>query len=215
MPKGPSSTDKMLEGQLRQDERQMDKQAINTGSSHMTPHQSAPKSRDSLHLRRFLLSKRRGVRKSMGHKVPWKTWRLICHLVTSRPLISCRKKEFYLPVTSRPPILTAFILHLYLPSTSRPMKWRTLSQRPTLSFHSLVSCFTKENPQIYQGFSLTAEPTNPWKRQRKYQNNQGNSLLKINQGNRKNQGKEGQGIYRSPAESLIFMASRCDFRGPI
>ena len=56
-------------------------------------------------------------------------------------------------------------------------------------------CFTKEKPQIYQGFSPTAEPTNPWRRQRKYQNNQGNSLLKINQGNPRNQGKEGQGPF--------------------
>ena len=37
----------------------------------------------------------------MGHKVPWKIGVLICHPVTSRPLMSCRRK-FYLPVTSRP-----------------------------------------------------------------------------------------------------------------
>ena len=40
----------------------------------------------------------------MGHKVPWKTGVLICHLVTLRPLISRRKRLVYLPVTSRPPI---------------------------------------------------------------------------------------------------------------
>ena len=53
-------------------------------------------------------------------------------------------------------------------------------------------CFIQERPQIYQGFSLTVEPQNDWKRQRKYQNKQGNSLLKINHAP-KNQGKEGQG----------------------
>ena len=35
-----------------------------------------------------------------------------------------------------------------------------LSQSPTLSFLSLLDwLFTKENPQIYQGFSAPAEPT--------------------------------------------------------
>ena len=65
----------------------------------------------------------------MGNKVPWKTGMLIYLPVISRPLISCRKNQFYLPVTSRPAILTASILNFYLPSTSRPMKWRTLSQK--------------------------------------------------------------------------------------
>ena len=66
------------------------------------------------------------------------------------------------------------------------------SKSPVLPFLDF-SFFTKEKPQIYQGFSLTAEPKNPWKRPRKYQNNQGNSDLRICQGNPKNQGKEGQG----------------------
>ena len=37
--------------------------------------------------------RRGGVQKSMGHKVPWKTGMLICHPVTSRPLISPQKKK--------------------------------------------------------------------------------------------------------------------------
>ena len=63
----------------------------------------------------------------------------------------------------------------------------------TLSFHSLVFLFYQGKTSNLPRISLTAEPTNQWKRQRKYQNNQGNSLLEINQGNPKNQGKEGQG----------------------
>ena len=69
------------------------------------------------------IGKRGGVQKSMGHKVPWKIVMLIC-------LNSCRKKHVYLPVTSRPPNLTACSLNFYLLLASRPMKWRTLSQRP-------------------------------------------------------------------------------------
>ena len=59
----------------------------------------------------------------------------------------------------------------------------------TLSFLSLIFLF-------YQGKISNLpppNPQNPWERQRKYQNKRGNSLLKINQGNPKNQGKEGQG----------------------
>ena len=44
-----------------------------------------------------------------------------------------RKKQFYHPVTSRPPILTAFILYFYLPLTWRSMKWKTPLQRPKTS----------------------------------------------------------------------------------
>ena len=54
-------------------------------------------------------------------------------------------------------------------------------------------CFTKEKAQTYQGFSLTAEPTKSLEKTEKIPNNQGNSLLKINQGNPNNQGMEGQG----------------------
>ena len=48
--------------------------------------------------------KRGGVQKSMGHKVPWKTGMLICRLVLLDHSFSRRKKQFHLPVTSRPPI---------------------------------------------------------------------------------------------------------------
>ena len=48
--------------------------------------------------------KRGGVQNSMGNKVPWKIGTLIYLPVTSRPLFSCRKKQFYHLVTSRPAI---------------------------------------------------------------------------------------------------------------
>ena len=50
------------------------------------------------------IRKRGGVQKSMDHKVPWETGILICHPVTSRPLIFPQKEQFHLLVTSRPPI---------------------------------------------------------------------------------------------------------------
>ena len=69
--------------------------------------------------------------------------------------------------------------------------------------------FYPGKPQNCQGFSVPAEdflsqpnPQNPWKRKRKHQNNQGKSLLKIHQGNQKNQAKEGQGWGKS--ESHLF-----------
>ena len=62
-----------------------------------------------------------------------------------------------------------------------------------LSFHSLLFfCFTKEKPQIYQGFSLTAEPTKILGKDRENtKTTKEIPLLKINQGNPKNQGMEG------------------------
>ena len=42
-----------------------------------------------------------GSRNSWVIKITWKIVVLICHPVTSRPLISCRKKQLYLPVKLR------------------------------------------------------------------------------------------------------------------
>ena len=67
----------------------------------------------------------------------------------------------------------------------------------TLSFFSLVfwvkTFFIKENLKITKDFLSLPNPQNPWKRQRKHQNNPGNPSLQIYQGNPKNQGKEGLG----------------------
>ena len=79
---------------------------------------------------------------------------------------------------------------------------------PTLSFHSLLFLFYQgKNLKFTKDFLSLPNPQNPWKRQRKYQNNQGNSLLKINQGNPKNQGMEGQGSASWPHESQRFLAT--------
>ena len=65
---------------------------------------------------------------------------------------------------------------------------------PVLPFLDF-SVLPRKNPQINQGFLSAAEPTKTLeKKERKNTNNQGNSLLKSNQGILKNQGKEGQGI---------------------
>ena len=63
---------------------------------------------------------------------------------------------------------------------------------PVLPFLD-CSVFTKENPKFTKEFPSLPNPLKPWKRQGKHPNHQGNSLLKIYQGNPKNQGKEGQG----------------------
>ena len=63
---------------------------------------------------------------------------------------------------------------------------------PVLPFLAF-SVLPRKNLKFTKDFLSLPNPQNPWKRQRKYQNNQGNSLLKINQGNPKNQGTEGQG----------------------
>ena len=62
-------------------------------------------SRENIYTPKSRFRKHRGVQKSMGHKVPWKTGMLLCHPVTLQPLnFFCSKKQFYLPVTLRPPI---------------------------------------------------------------------------------------------------------------
>ena len=55
--------------------------------------------------------------------------------------------------------------------------------------------FIKENLKITKDFLSLPNPQNPWKRQRKHQNCQGNSSSRIYQGNQKNQGKEGLGVF--------------------
>ena len=62
-------------------------------------------------------------------KVPWKTGMLICHPVTSRPLIFPQKEAVLFPCNFATKRLTAWILRFDLPWTSQFMKWRTLSQR--------------------------------------------------------------------------------------
>ena len=64
---------------------------------------------------------------------------------------------------------------------------------PVLPFLDF-SVLPRKNPQINQGLLSPAKPTKTLENyQRKHTNNQGNPLLKINQGIPKNQGKEGQG----------------------
>ena len=58
--------------------------------------------------------------KSMGNKVPWKTGVMICHPVTSRPLIFPWKEAVLSPCNFATTHLTASILNLYLLLTSRP-----------------------------------------------------------------------------------------------
>ena len=64
-----------------------------------------------------------------SHKVPWKIEMLICHPVTSQPLISPQKEEVLSPCNFATH-LTACILHSYLPLTSRPMKWGPFRNAP-------------------------------------------------------------------------------------
>ena len=68
-----------------------------------------------LTLNGHLLRKRRGVQKSMGDKVPWKTGMLIYLPVTSRPHISLQKEAVLSPCNFATSHLAAFILDFYLP----------------------------------------------------------------------------------------------------
>ena len=66
----------------------------------------------------------------------------------------------------------------------------------SLAFLSLIfSALPRKTPQINRGFLYPAEPTKTLEKAEKtHINNQGNSLLKANQGFPKNQGTEGQGL---------------------
>ena len=66
---------------------------------------------------------------------------------------------------------------------------------PVLPFLDL-SVLPRKNLKFTKDFLSLPNPQNFWKRQRNYQNNQGNTLLKNNQGNPNIQGKEGQGVSR-------------------
>ena len=89
---------------------------------------------DRTYFKQFLLvpgiRKREGVQKSIGREVPWKIGVLICHSVTSRPLICPQKEAVSSPDNFATTHMAACILIFYLQLASRPMKWRTLSQSP-------------------------------------------------------------------------------------
>ena len=67
---------------------------------------------------------------------------------------------------------------------------------------------TKESPKFTQDFPSLWNPLKPCQTQGKHPNNQGNALLKINQGNPKNQGKEGQGMYACRLSGLQVQGFR-------
>ena len=80
---------------------------------------------------------------------------------------------------------------------------------PCPSFPWLL-CFTKENLENDQGFSVPAECLKkPGKNKTKHPFYQGNSLLKINQGNANNQGKEGQGRSGCEVQEHCFFLYPC------
>ena len=62
-----------------------------------------------------IIRKRGGVQKSMGHKVPWKIGMLICHPVTSRPLIFPQKEAVLSACNFATTHLIACMLNFYLP----------------------------------------------------------------------------------------------------
>ena len=66
----------------------------------------------------------------MGHKVSWKTGVLICHPVTSRPLIFPQKEAVLSPCNFVTTHLTVSSLNFHLPLTSRPMKWGPFRNTP-------------------------------------------------------------------------------------
>ena len=65
--------------------------------------------------RRASVRKRGGVQKYMGHKVPWKIGMLICHPVTSRPLIFPQEEAVLSPCNFAITYLTACVVKFYLP----------------------------------------------------------------------------------------------------
>ena len=65
---------------------------------------------------------------------------------------------------------------------------------PVLPFLDF-SVLPRKNLKFTKDFRSLPNAQNPWKRQRKYQFNQGNSLLKINQGNPKKPRKGRTGLF--------------------
>ena len=105
-----------------------------------------------------------------GSRNPWvikfhgRIGMLICHLVTSRPLVFLQKEAVLSPCNFATTHLTAFILKFYLPWTSRPMKWSTISQRPIgvifcEFFRHLRSLknyqYSTEGPELSRKFSTS------------------------------------------------------------
>ena len=109
---------------------------------------------------------------------------IVTWLPATNPL-PCSAKHPEQPLQEEP-ISSRFWPLLMTTLSFRSLIFRFLS-RKTLKFTK--DCLSLPNPQI------------PWKRKRKRPNYQGNSLLKINQGNPKNQGTEGQGIYRKRSKT--------------
>ena len=71
-----------------------------------------------------------------------------------------QKEQSYLPVTSGTTHLTACILKFYLPWTSRPMKWRTLSQRPSnICQHARKGGLPERGQKVVHEWANNKRPT--------------------------------------------------------
>ena len=66
---------------------------------------------------------------------------LICHPVTSRPLICQQKKQFYLPITSRPPIWQLAFWSFISLELRDPWNGGPFRNAPTLTLQSLLFLF--------------------------------------------------------------------------
>ena len=82
-----------------------------------------------------------------------------------------------------------------------------VSHNPVLPFLDF-SVLPRKNLKLTKDFRPLLNPLKPWKKQRKCTINQGNSLLKINQGIPKNQGTEGQGRAETPELGGVTRANR-------
>ena len=69
--------------------------------------------------------------------------------------------------------------------------------------------FIKENLKMTKDFLFPPHPQNPWKRQRKHQNNQGNSSSRVYQGNRRKKPRKR----RTGFELLLILWAFGGFRG--
>ena len=86
-----------------------------------------------------------------GHTVPWRTLMLICHLVTSRPLIFQQNEAVLSPCNFATSHLTACILKFYLRWASRPMKWRISGKEKvyTTTVEALLSFSRSDASMVY------------------------------------------------------------------
>ena len=143
---------------------------------------------------------------SQIHPFFWKVKHLERAMNRKKPKIFTENRRFS-QQTAKPQI---GLCHLRPTTVSAALPWAYMPFALKVYFFPWSFRFHQGKPRNDQGFRSVQNPQNPWKRQRKHQNNQGNALLIILPWTKKNprKGRTGYQVPSVLARSGIVLFER-------